>query len=260
MSTDEDIEKVKAAIVNNCQLKYPLILRFFSDSQFYVNDEVLETLATLFPSMSGLILCGPCSISSMGLKKYEVLSDFNYLSLSQCYNENCFTDASLKSLSNLKNLINLSIEGCFTDEGIKCLKDIPNLYFLHIGYDWSSDLGNILEITDNSLRIIGRFENLVSLYLTSGGITDEGLKYLVNLKNLKSLALNCECQISDASLIYLSKLKNLSFLKLEGCEITTQGLEFLINFGSLDVLDLGRTSLEHDQIKSFVFKFKKKSR
>lgn len=58
--------------------------------------------------------------------------------------------------------------------------------------------------------------------IARGKITDEGIKHLVKLSNLRELALGCN-QITDASIEVLSQIKQLKVLYLSGTPITDQG-------------------------------------
>src|SRR5208337_3210848 len=69
----------------------------------------------------------------------------------------------------------------FDDTHMQSIKDFKELEEL--------DLKDTL-ITDKSLPIVGSFHNLKSLMLTRSNVTGEGLKYLEDLKKLKTLYIN----------------------------------------------------------------------
>jgi Leucine Rich repeat len=115
----------------------------------------------------------------------------------------------LQSLTNLKKLtINFTIS--FPED---CLSNLSNLTCLDVYCcNW---------ITDTTLSYL---DKLKSLTICSDNITNEGLKYLTNIKNLNITS--CE-QIDDDGLKYLS---NVTILNIKYCpKITTLGISYLTN-------------------------------
>jgi len=54
-------------------------------------------------------------------------------------------------------------------------------------------------------------------------VTDEGLKYISELKSLEQLSL-CGAKITDEGLQQLSKIPGLKWISLQGCNVTEQSL------------------------------------
>src|SRR5262245_32287155 len=77
-------------------------------------------------------------------------------------------------------------------------------------------------ITDEKLKPIGNLKNLTMLYLNGTRVTDEGLKHLANLKSLKTLNLN-STDVSGVGLRNLANLRALTNLSLSGTKITDTG-------------------------------------
>lgn len=109
-----------------------------------------------------------------------------------------------------------------TDEDFDNLATlIPNIYML--------DLLNIDTYTDDGLKHISRMNELrVVLINLNHHITDDGLKHLGSLKKLRTLHItNCN-NISDAGLVHLKELTTLESLDLSGNKkITEAGIASL---------------------------------
>ena len=92
------------------------------------------------------------------------------------------------------------------------------------------------ELTDADL------ETVTGLGLSATKITDEGLKDVAKLRNLKFLDLT-ETQITDAGLKEVAKLQKLEQLYLIGTKITDAGLMDLAKLQKLKRLALNRTQI-----------------
>lgn len=83
---------------------------------------------------------------------------------------------------------------------------------------------------------------LVDLDLKKTSVTDEGLKSIAGMVNLKKLMLN-ETAVTDAGLETLSVLPNLESLSLFGTEVGDEGLKSLAKVSSLQSLYLSGTKV-----------------
>lgn len=95
---------------------------------------------------------------------------------------------------------------------------------------------------DTDLQGLSRFENLHSLDISFGNVTNTGLKHLVGLKNLHTLNARFTC-VTDAGLEHLTELKKLRELDLYSTDLTDAGLKILAFLKVLQSLDLGRTQI-----------------
>ena len=87
---------------------------------------------------------------------------------------------------------------------------------------------DLSKITDEGLKELAKLQELKYLSLVTTGITDEGLKEVAKLQNLNTLNLNgCE-QITDMGLKELGKLKKLEWLYLYGPKVTKVGTDELM--------------------------------
>ena len=83
---------------------------------------------------------------------------------------------------------------------------------------------------------------ITSLELSDTKITDEGLKDLAKLQNLKTLFLG-GTKITDAGLKEVTKLQKLKWLDLVNTQITDAGLKELVKLRDLQLLDLYGTKI-----------------
>ena len=132
-----------------------------------------------------------------------------------------FSDADLKCLSGFKHLRWLQIGPCnYTDEGLAYLAGLSNMERLLIGGS---------SLTDADLKYLAGMKNLDHLSILrgfdinegtfgrGGSISDEGLRQLEELKQLKFLNIYSENDFSDTALRRLWKeLPNLFALRING--------------------------------------------
>ena len=148
------------------------------------------------------------SVTDAGLKELAGLRHLTSLSL----NETKVTDVGMKEVGGLKSLQEIGLfDTKVTGAGLKELAGLKNLSSLYLKED------QITDMTLRSLREIGLLyvimqargktigvrpkspDDIVSLMLSETKVTDEGLKEVTGLKNLKLLWLKNE-QITDAAL------------------------------------------------------------
>jgi Leucine-rich repeat (LRR) protein len=85
------------------------------------------------------------------------------------------------------------------------------------------DPNMVIKVTDADLNEVSKLENLETLDLSFGEITNQALEHIKGLKKLKTLDLR-KTQVNDAGLAMLQELPNLKHLYLTGCPITDDGL------------------------------------
>jgi hypothetical protein len=156
------------------------------------------------------------------------------------------SDASLKKLAGLKNLVTLCWQsGSITAAGLKELARLPNLRSLYVGET---------PLTPEHLRALVEVKQLTELDLEATGITDAGLKELAGHSGLTRLALHRPfLQITDAGLKDLAGMKNLTALglRLYGGRITDAGLKELARLSKLSSLNLTGAALKDTGLKSW---------
>ena len=87
---------------------------------------------------------------------------------------------------------------------------------------------DLSKITDDGLKEVAKLQELKYLSLNTTGITDAGLKEVAKLQKLNTLNLNgCE-QFTDTGLKELGKLKKLEWLYLYSTKVTKAGTDELM--------------------------------
>ena len=105
-----------------------------------------------------------------------------------------------------------------TDAGLEGLSTFPDITSLHIL--------NCPNVTDEGLKCIEPLSNLRRLNLSGSGITDQGLTHLSDLVELRELSLK-RTAISDDGLSHLSELANLEWLSLSNTSVTNDAINAL---------------------------------
>jgi hypothetical protein len=83
------------------------------------------------------------------------------------------------------------------------------------------------KIADKDLEYIPYLFEVSAIHLSGcKQITDEGLKYLINLKNLKNLNLD-KTNITDSGLKYIKEIKTLQYIDLTSTKVTDKGIQQL---------------------------------
>lgn len=102
------------------------------------------------------------------------------------------------------------------------------------------------------LKYVCANRNIDNLDLQSTQISDKGLQYLGQLKNLKYLRLKENDQLTDASIPYLNQLKNLVDLQIHETSITQKGLK-LLNIKKLEslIIEIHHDNFSYEAILEF---------
>ncbi len=145
------------------------------------------------------------------------------------------TDASLKRVAELKNLATLDLQDTrVSDKGLKGLAGLKKLTALSLSETQRTDANlrvlreiGLLHVLSAATAAEGNrpksVEDVVSLTLCRGPLTNAGLKELAGLKNLTWLDLR-DTRVTDAGLKELAGLKNLTTLQLRGTGVTEAGI------------------------------------
>lgn len=112
---------------------------------------------------------------------------------------------------------------------------VPAMDFLDLSFS---------DVTDEGLKVVATMTNLKQLRLTGcSRITDAGLAHLSKLTKLTDLCLN-DTKITDAGLVHLSKMKSLQSLELGWTKgISDAGLVHLSDLTELIYLGLSKTQV-----------------
>jgi hypothetical protein len=105
-------------------------------------------------------------------------------------------------------------------------------------------------ITDEELRHLSALKELRHLRLDRTRITDAGLVHLVRLEGLESLDL-AHTQVTDEGLKTLARMPSLTTLGFDGTRIGDAGLTHLAPLRRLEVIYLAKTSATQQGIATF---------
>lgn len=142
-----------------------------------------------------------------------------------------YTAAGYAGLSRFPSLETLAIHGgSKKDEAFMALPRIPSLKVLQLSGAMVNDMDFL---TDVSLAHISTLNSLETLELYKGRFTDEGIKYLSRLSNLKKLSIPSPDLMTDAGLACIAKLSRLEDLYIRGTNLTDAGMAELEKLPSL---------------------------
>lgn len=142
------------------------------------------------------------------------------------------SDEALASVAGLKALEGLFIWDAekITDAGVKHLAGLPKLETIHIS---NGQLG------DGALEVFAGLPALKHLSLQGNAFSDEGLKHLEDMKQLRSLWIgNNRKSITDAGVKHLAGLTMLEQLDLQGSRLSDEGAAALKDLKNLKRLFL----------------------
>lgn len=137
----------------------------------------------------------------------------------ELYFGNKLTDELLAKLTTLTRLRKLDIEvtGQLSAAGIKHLAELKGLQELNLYGDLEADVPG-----DEILHQLTSLKQLRELSIGQCGITDEGLKVLVQMPQLTSLRINNEGLLTDDCLSSIATLKHLQSLSMSSYVSTSR--------------------------------------
>lgn len=191
-------------------------------------------------SVTSLHLSGS-GISDRDLKRLSNMSKLRCLVLQT----NSFTDAGLKHLRSLENLVYLDVTGGdhlntkITDTGLRYISSISTLRYLDI---------SVTKISNAGLVFLQSLPNLTGLRLYHTEISSSGLKHLKKLTSLSSLDLS-DTVVNGNELHHLKNLKKLEMLSLNNRQISSNNLQKLPSFPRLNYLNIYTPNLNSKTLK-----------
>jgi hypothetical protein len=265
-----DLGAIRSSIV--------VLLAFIFTSSSVSADDVelvkqLKTKGIEFKESKGIITA--LSVSD-GSKLTE--DDFQQMgrltSLKMMTLSNCMNDKQLARLTSLSSLeyLQTNLAGV-TDEGIKPLaqfKNLKTLKFFHPGKSFSgaglaqlAELPNLQSLTvagslafnDDGMAAVAKLTGLKEFRTWHAGSTDEGVKKLKSLKNLKSLYLGqrltymIPASPSDKTIGILAEMKSLESLQLDEARLSFDSLQQLKQLPGLKKLTLGGIDISKEEVE-----------
>ena len=172
-------------------------------------------------------LYAPKFVYEDGMKELVKLSNLERL----YFTGSRISDEDIKYLKELKLLQELDLNSTYvTDEGLKYLADCPNLYYLHISGNFTDEgLKNLTGLV--ALKIIRAHSN-------DNKISDEGLRYVSQIKTLERFFAHWMENITDKGVEYLVELPRLKMLDIASSKLTERGYEALGKIKSLEYLNV----------------------
>lgn len=129
---------------------------------------------------------------------------------------------------------------------------IPEVIRETLGDEWVvSPLALVLhsrKIKDEDLRSLLQFESLEALDLCDTNISDEALKYVVQLPNLETLKISYNPRITDRGLAIILEAPSLEYLAMLKTSVTERGLLSLKNLASLKWLILSKGEFKQEVV------------
>ena len=179
---------------------------------------------------------GDAGVTDAGLRFLEPLTKLEILELQG----NPLTDAAGTSLAHLKNLktLNFSVylsHMAIGDKTMQQLKGLNKLKYLGLAGTSVTDAG-LAELTGL---------NLEGIEFGGSGITDKGMKSLVQIKSLKGFSASF-AELTDAAMTDIATMENLEQLELNSRGITDVGLAKIVTLKHLHHLTI---RLEYTKLK-----------
>ena len=195
----------------------------------------------------------------------NAIGDLEHLQRLNLYNSEQFTDAGLKHMGRLKNLVSLDLGATgITDAGLKHLKGLKKLEDLNLVMTHITDSGLLdllkelkvlrqLDLTQTGVTGAGmgeggNLERLVGLRLDYTKITDYDMKGFKGMTALVTLSL-AHTDITDVGVKELAGLTNLVTLSLAHTDITDAGMKELAGMKRLADLDLSEDRITDAGLK-----------
>ena len=202
------------------------------EARIFPRDYDLALLDDLdkLPKLASVKLSGP-DIKDDVLTHLSDIKSLRALTLG----DTAITDAGLKTVAKMPNLEEIGLRRtAVTAEGMKHLATMPKLKRI---------FAPLTNLDNDALAVIGKITTLEALDLQEvNRYTDEGVKSLSGLKNMKMIKLYGKNNVSDASLDAIKGWKNLKVLGLDRTGITDDGVAAVLpNFPLLEEVYLHET-------------------
>jgi serine/threonine protein kinase len=153
------------------------------------------------------------------------------------------TDGGLSSILDLPNLQELSISNTsVSSDGVSSLKKLKSLTRLWLCH---------MRVDEKMLAYLKSARKLQFLALGHTHMCDDDLAALSNLPSLEILRLEDNPQITDRGLKYLVNLPELRCLSLTGCSITPASISYLKQMPSLRELYITKKNWTESQFAEF---------
>jgi hypothetical protein len=143
------------------------------------------------------------------------------------------TDEDFRQITRLTHLKTLSLNRCLNDEGLSQLMPLEELENLQT---------NGAQITDDGIKPLARLKNLknVSFFHPGKSFSGAGLVHLADLPNLERLTVAGSLAFNDDGMAAVAKLKGLKEFRTWHAGSTNEGIKKLKELKNLKSLHLGQ--------------------
>jgi len=218
-------------------------------------------------------------ITGLNIKDASILTEADYKQIRQMEGLKKLgfgkgpDDATLKLLAGMPNVENFSSNGShFTNDGLATFATFPalqNLTFFHPGKDFtgtglaplaalphleSFSIGGTTSFSDPGLTTVATFPHLTGLRFWHVGVTSEGVKALLSLKELKSLMLGQQLDskgkatLNDDSVAVVAQISTLESLTLGEARLSLAALTKLSQLPNLKRLTLDSIDISESDV------------
>ena len=205
------------------------------------SDEGMKEIAKL-TNLKRLSLFKADLLTDSGLAELENLKSLEYFYLG---NGTKVSVSGLSSLNGLKNLKVLNIRDIHQDNSsVMDISGLENLEQLTLFLHRVRKNGTMDMVTesfrDEDWKCLAGLTKLSNLQITGLGISNEGMKNLSSLNNLYFLNIICpsETKITDEALKYLVNMNKINRLHIKDGHFTDKALDYLEGLPSLTWLEL----------------------
>ena len=174
--------------------------------------------------------------------------------------ENSVCDEAIKMLPRFIHPISIDASRSdLTDKGVSAFKSLDYLHeadFFMSGVDGDflrnyHSLPRLSELRlgaspfkESNLQYMANLPSLTVLRISKSHVTDEGVKHISKIRNLRSLSLTGNTQITDEGIKFLAANRSLQYLRLsEDSKITDKSIPIFAALTNLKRLDLGGTAI-----------------
>ncbi len=192
-------------VPNGTFLSHPQFLRNFGPDDL----DILDFKETGISEMNQNKIAPRMPLSDDELIYCNHLSGLSGLGLKNC-------NVSDEGLSHIKDLplIDLNIDGTnINGKGLKGMRCFKNLVYLRACF---------LKHGEEVLRSLAGSTRIQELHLTDSKLKDEDLKWLLTMPNLRELNISFNSQITDKGLKYIEQLKSLRSLCIDETNVTQE--------------------------------------
>lgn len=167
------------------------------------------------------------------------ITSLQHLSLSGITEKN--SNSLLEPISHLASLRSIEL-GPVSNESLANLKNCSQLEGLML---WNVD-----NLTDKGLESLAKMRKLKFLTIEGGKITGNGIKFITQCTELKTLELGRNPELGDELAQYICQLKSLCRLDLRDTQVGDATLREIAQLPSLLSLGLGRTKVSDAGVRS----------